>query len=94
MGFTHLFNPVADFGIPSSEQELAVYRKTILQAAELLENSNILIHCGAGIGRTGTFAVILLRRLGFDFETASTIVKNAGSDPETDEQRLFAKDFR
>lgn len=92
-GFTHIFNPVPDYGIPSSEMQSAVYRKTILKSAELLENSNILVHCGAGIGRTGSFAVILLRKLGFDFETASTLVKEAGSKPETDEQISFAGDF-
>ena len=50
------------------------------------ENVSTLIHYAGGIGRTGIFAVMLLKTLGFSFEEALKITNDAGSDPATQEQ--------
>ena len=42
-----------------------------------------LLHCAAGIGRTGTAAACLLKRLGLPREQALQLVRAAGSSPES-----------
>ena len=42
-----------------------------------------MIHCGAGVGRTGTFAVCLIIALGASGAEAREAVGLAGSHPET-----------
>jgi protein-tyrosine phosphatase len=46
-----------------------------------------LIHCGAGIGRTGTLAAGVLIVLGMDEPDALKNVDDAGSHPERRSQR-------
>lgn len=76
--------PVPDFGIPADE---AAYRDEARRAAGLIRRGEtILVHCGAGIGRTGTFALCVLAALGMPGEEASEAVSAAGSGPETAEQ--------
>jgi protein-tyrosine phosphatase len=77
--------PIADRGIPDDFQE---YVEFVMHIAELLRSGErILVHCGAGIGRTGTFAIALLLALGVQRAQAERTVSSAGSCPETDEQR-------
>uniref|UniRef100_A0AAF5D0G8 Protein-tyrosine-phosphatase n=1 Tax=Strongyloides stercoralis TaxID=6248 RepID=A0AAF5D0G8_STRER len=45
-----------DKGIPTESQSLHGFYKRII---ELYDNSHIVIHCSAGIGRTGTLALII-----------------------------------
>jgi protein-tyrosine phosphatase len=76
---------ILDFGIPDDRGAyLALVKAT---AADLEAGSRILVHCGAGIGRTGTFAACVLMALGLDREEALTNVRRAGGRPETPEQR-------
>jgi protein-tyrosine phosphatase len=42
-----------------------------------------LLHCAAGMGRTGTVAACLLKRLGLPKEEALERVRQAGSNPES-----------
>ena len=64
-----------DFGVPkidpSGLAELARHAKEAFDADEAVG-----IHCGAGIGRTGTMALMLLAEL----------IRQSGSCSETDEQ--------
>src|SRR5205823_8383166 len=54
--------PMQNFGLPA---DLPAFREGIAQAAEALLNGQaVLLHCAAGIGRTGTAAACLLKRLG------------------------------
>lgn len=51
------------------------------------KNEHILIHCMAGVGRSGTYAIILLLALGYPSEEAYKRVKKIGSGPETKKQK-------
>jgi atypical dual specificity phosphatase len=55
---------------------------------------NLLIHCAAGIGRTGCAAICLLKEFGLDNETAKSLVKLAGSGPETKQQHCFVNGYK
>jgi protein-tyrosine phosphatase len=86
-GWSSLVIPVPDFGVPEDE---GAFNARAREAAELLRSGeNLLVHCGAGIGRTGTFAICVLRELGFDPGEASRAVLEAGSRPETPEQQAL-----
>lgn len=52
-------------------------------AARVRNGASVLLHCAAGIGRTGTAAVCLLKHLGVPGEVALQRVRDAGSHPET-----------
>ncbi len=71
--------PIPDFGAPPDD---AFARMTRRAATALREGDSLLVHCGAGIGRTGTFAIGVLLALGVDFGTATILVRKAGSGPE------------
>ena len=85
LGFSRKCFPITDYGIPDERQEYAEFVRRI---AELLRSGKTtLVHCGAGIGRTGILAITLLLALGVERTQAEHTVSNAGSRPETDEQR-------
>lgn len=57
------------------------------------QGGTVLLHCAAGVGRTGTAAVCILLTLGLPLHEAYGLVRSAGSGPETPEQRRFVEDF-
>jgi len=76
--------PVPDYGVPEDRD---AFLKVAHSVAEWLQQGeNVLIHCGAGIGRTGTLAICVLMVLGVEKSQAQATVKSAGSEPETPEQ--------
>jgi len=76
--------PILDYGVPEDQGVFAVFIRRI---AELLRSgSAVLAHCGAGIGRTGTFAICLLIALGMNRNLAERTIRDAGSYSETPEQ--------
>jgi len=89
--FKLLTTAITDFGIP--EDEIAFFTH-IKDVAEVLEKGeSVLVHCAAGIGRTGMFASCLLQALGSNEEEAIATIKAAGSGPETKEQRDLVTRF-
>ena len=88
-----IYNPVQDYGIPVDDKMLSDYHTTLIKAYEHLKVGNILVHCTGGIGRTGTFSVILLRMIGYTLDEALQITRNNGSGPESSEQKDFCKNY-
>lgn len=85
------FFPIEDYGIPKSIGELVRVAKDA--AMRLKRGEHILIHCGAGIGRTGMVAICVLQALGLPLEEASVRVQRAGSGPETTTQQALVELF-
>ena len=77
--------PIPDFGIPGDPEAFWSLASKI--ATQLNAGGRVLIHCGAGIGRTGTLATCVLLALGHPSVKAQQAVSTAGSHPETAEQR-------
>jgi predicted protein tyrosine phosphatase len=73
-----------NFGLP---QEPAAFRRDIQQIADTLRRGDsVLLHCAAGMGRTGTAAACVLKALGLDTQEALDHVRAAGSNPQNAEQ--------
>lgn len=78
--------PINDFSAPSPKGR-SEFRKFIeMVVVDIQSGKNISIHCGAGIGRTGTVAICVLLELGIGDAEAKQIVKIAGSHPEVPDQ--------
>lgn len=81
--WTHL--PMQDFGLAAALDD---YRAAIDEVATTVRGGGVvLLHCAAGIGRTGTAAACLLKRLGAPTAVALQRVRDAGSNPESALQR-------
>jgi protein-tyrosine phosphatase len=76
---------IPDFGVPTDRPAFWAFA---LKIAERLRSAdNLMIHCGAGIGRTGTLAECVLLALGEEAAAAHVAVERAGSGAETYAQR-------
>ncbi|MBF0501939.1 MAG: tyrosine-protein phosphatase [Candidatus Riflebacteria bacterium] len=84
--------PVGDYGVPDETDNARRQINDI--AGDLHRGKNMLIHCAGGKGRTGMFAICVLIALGIDVETASSVVQQHGSSPDTPEQTAFIHEFR
>lgn len=80
LDFRYLNLPVQNYGVP---RDLAGFKNGIDQIATALKaGDSVMLHCAAGIGRTGTAAACLLKRLGLSSKQAIERVRDAGSNPE------------
>ena len=81
--------PVPDYSVPPDGP--AFVRLAHELATDLARGKAVLIHCAAGIGRTGTMAICVLVASGLPLKTAQGIVATAGSGPETAAQQAFVE---
>lgn len=78
--FDWLALPMRNYGLPL---DMPQYRAGIERAGAALRGGEaVLLHCAAGIGRTGSAAACLLKHLGTPLEQALKQVRAAGSSPE------------
>jgi protein-tyrosine phosphatase len=73
--------PVRDFGVPADEADFRAAMEAVVSA--LGAGEAVLLHCAAGMGRTGTAAACVLKRLGLPASEALQRVRDAGSNPES-----------
>lgn len=82
--------PVRDMGVPD---DLRGYVDAVTRTADALrDGERVMVHCRAGVGRTGTFAISVLMVLGLSLEEAEARVRDAGSGPESPLQRVLLRE--
>jgi protein-tyrosine phosphatase len=87
-----IYHPVEDYSAPD---DVVTYHELVNEILNKLRNGeSILVHCGGGIGRTGTFGMALLYKLGYSYDDAFCIVDDTGSRPENEQQDLFLAEFK
>jgi protein-tyrosine phosphatase len=91
LSFVHF--PIRDRGTP--ESAVAVHSLVQTLSGHLTSNRNVLIHCRAGIGRTGLVAACCLIESGIVASDAFARIEEARGVPvpDTEEQRRWAEDF-
>ncbi len=76
--------PMRNFGLP---EDPSAFRREVASIAQALRNGDaVMLHCAAGIGRTGSTAACVLKALGLDTEESLQRVRDAGSNPQNAEQ--------
>ncbi|WP_310387634.1 tyrosine-protein phosphatase [Roseateles sp.] len=83
--------PMRDFGLGADP---AAFRLGVEQLSQGLQRGEqVLLHCAAGLGRTGTVAACVLKQAGLSREAALASVRAAGSNPQSAVQSGWIERF-
>ena len=89
--FRWMHVPMRDFGLAA---ETEAFRQGVTQLAQGLRlGDRALVHCAAGMGRTGTMAACVLKTLGLTASEALEAVRAAGSNPQSAVQSGLIQQF-
>ena len=78
--FKRISFPIRDFSVPDDRD---AYLRLVKETANNIKGGgSVLVHCGAGIGRSGMFSACVLLALGLKKTDALARVRTAGSEPE------------
>ena len=93
-GFKHYIEPIMDMSIPTGKTSVDLICKLISNILfEVESHKNVVIHCNAGLGRTGMVAGLLLKKMGLIAEPIKHIRKFRPGSIETHEQETFVNNF-
>lgn len=83
--------PIKDRGLPSSIREYLAFTKELYQ--QITNGKNTVIHCRAGIGRTGMVAAGILLHCGFNPGEAISLIssKRGIQVPDTEDQLAWVE---
>ena len=82
--FRHFYFPIKDKSVPKNIVQLHRFLDNLCY--EIQKDKNILIHCNAGLGRSGLIAALLCKKLGIVEEPISFIRQYRPGAIETKEQ--------
>jgi len=87
-GLSVIHYPIEDFSVP---KDMMQFDNFIDDVGQALKKGSILIHCSAGLGRTGLVtSAILIKYLGYNSEKSMRIVRNSRFGAvETPQQEHF-----
>jgi len=83
--------PMRDFGLGANPEAFRQGVETLIHSLRV--GDRVLLHCAAGIGRTGTVAACVLKGLGLEVEDALQRVREAGSNPQSAVQSGWVEQF-
>ncbi len=92
-GLSFVLFPIRDRGTPESTAAMRSLVKTMSE--HLASSRNVLVHCRAGIGRTGLVATCCLAAGGVPVDEAFALVAKARGlpVPDTDDQKRWVEGF-
>lgn len=91
-GFSYLHVPVDDFRAPTIEQ--VEHCVEFMEQTTLVENKAVVVHCGAGCGRTGTMLACYLVKSGKTAEEAiESVMAMRPCSIETDGQKAMVYQY-
>ena len=82
--FSHYYFPIKDKSVPKNKTRL--YRLLDNLCDEIHKNKKILLHCNAGLGRSGLIAALICKKLGISEDPISYIREHRPGCIETKDQ--------
>lgn len=91
--FKHYTEAISDLSIPRTDRKIAIKKLLIRIMNEVNNKRNVLIHCNAGLGRSGTIAALLIKLMGVYSDPINQVRKFRPGSIETIEQEKFVNEF-